>query len=375
LKSARAFAGFVDHRVGNSLGGWAVDRTQPDTPCDVDIYANGELVLRARADRLRPDLIEVSPSDQRKGFLVDINPEMGSGSHVEVCFGNTSVRIPPTDELAQHLGRFPIHLRQLSPRFSNRWAPVPPASMITHITGVRDDHAKLRTMYVQNGAALAADTYDIPLEIGFDLQRQDCSIVDLGCGCGRIATFLAPWLEHTQFLGLDVWRPGIVWATKNITASYESYRFQCLAKGGTKYQAHVVYPLPVDGPTTDYVISTSLFTHLGMGACDGYLRELGRILKPGGLAYTTFFFRDEHSVVAAEQRARAHNMPLIKEPSAWHFGKGDYLDIFHDFERVRSVAATAGLRPVLFRAGAWRGMAFSSTNPAAYQDLLLFQKV
>jgi SAM-dependent methyltransferase len=282
------------------------------------------------------------------------------------------VRIPPTEEVARAGA---IDPRQYSIEFSSRWVPIPPASMITHITGMRGEESDLQRIYTQTGAALAADTHNVPYELGVDLHRRDFSIVDVGCGCGRIATFLAPWLEHASFLGVDLWQAGIRWATDHITTKYGTYRFHCLVRGRKKYESNAVYRIPVEDRTIDYVISTSLFTHLDVGACDGYLREISRILRPGGLAYTTFFIRDPQSVGAPERLARRSKMPLITESSYSYCGTGGHLDVFHDRERVSAAAAEVGLEPVLFRTGAWRGTAFSSINPAAYQDLLVFRKV
>jgi hypothetical protein len=65
---------------------------------------------------------------------------------------------------------------------------------------------------------------------------------------------------------------------------------------------------------------------------------------------------------------------LVKEASAWYYGKDGYLDIFHDRERVVSVAKAAKLEPVLHRRGAWHGPADMNTNPIGFQDFLVFAR-
>jgi SAM-dependent methyltransferase len=374
VKEARTFAGFVDQWDGRSMSGWAVDRTRPEAACEVDVYVDGRFVARTRADVPRPDLAEVSPRDQRKGFLLELPPEARNGSRFEVYFGGTMERVPATTALETRFSRPRIDLLQPHGGVASRWVPVPPLQMITHISGETGESAHLHENYRTTGFHVAADIYNTALDLGADPHQRDYSIVDLGCGCGRIATYLAQWLESSKFLGVDIWRAGIDWATDHITATYGNYRFHCSVPGQKGYESSEHHQVPVDAAKTDYVISTSLFTHLDVGACDGYLREIGRILKPGALAYLTFFFRDEQSVAAAEQIARRLNLPMTKEPDAWFYGRKGYIDIFHDRERVTAVATRAGLLPVLHRDGHWRGPARSSTNPMAFQDLLVFQK-
>jgi ubiquinone/menaquinone biosynthesis C-methylase UbiE len=374
LKQARVFAGCVDYWDGRLFGGWAIDRTRPSTPCDIDIYAEGQLLQTCRADIQRPDLIEVSPADQRKGFLVDIEAKVKPGARLEVCFGGTRQRIPPTQQLEPIIGRPHIDFQQRSASASSRWVPVPPASMITHISGATGKEADLRMTYRAVGFTVAADICNMALDHGADPLRPGYSFVDLGCGCGRIATFLAQMLDDSRYLGVDVWRPGIEWAERNITSKYEKYLFHCPVAHKHGYEARAHCRVPVEDGTTDCVIATSLFTHIDPGACDGYLREIGRILKPGGLAYITFFFRDEQSSEVSERMARRAGMVLTKDPQAWSYGKAGYLDVFHDPHRVEAVAAQEGLESTLIRLGVWRGMAHSSVNHAAYQDLLFLRK-
>src|SRR5260221_12679821 len=98
MQGARAFAGFVGAGDGATAGGWAVDRSRPDVPCDVDLYDDGQFVLRVRADLERPDLREVSPTDQRKGFRLEVPPNARTSSRLDLRFGGTTDRVPTTPE-------------------------------------------------------------------------------------------------------------------------------------------------------------------------------------------------------------------------------------------------------------------------------------
>ncbi len=374
MREIRRFEGFVDFWDGRTIAGWAVDRSRPGSPCDVEVFANGEFVLRVRADAARPDLREISPADQRKGFTAEIRTDGRPITHLEVRIAGTLEWLPPmSEEFGRRIGGSRIDLRSIAAA-SSRWVPTPPTPLIQHITGQTGDEATLRRMYAQTGFLQAADVYNTVLDLGADPHRPGYSIVDLGCGCGRIATYLAQWLSDARFLGLDIWRIGVDWATQHITSAYGTYRFHCPTEKKKGYESGEQYAVPVRDGDVDLVLSHSLFTHLAVGACDSYLRETGRLLKPGGLAFLTFFLRDDASVPTMEAMAKRAKLPMVKEAGAWFFGKDGYVDIFHDRERIVSVAKSAKLEPVLHRRGAWHGPVDSNTNPIAFQDVLVFTR-
>src|SRR5260221_12216289 len=186
MKEERACAGFVDAWDGATAGGWAVDRSRPDVPCDVDLYDDGQFVLRVRADLERPDLREVSPTDQRKGFRLEVPPNARTSSRLELRFGGTTERIPATPELVGRPWRPRIDLLSPFKGGSSRWVPIPSSALITHITGQTGPDADLLRMYRNTGFELAGDIYNVALDLGADPHRRDYSILDLGCGCGRI---------------------------------------------------------------------------------------------------------------------------------------------------------------------------------------------
>jgi SAM-dependent methyltransferase len=101
------------------------------------------------------------------------------------------------------------------------------------------------------------------------------SILDWGCGHGRVTThFIDAWPQPTIF-GTDVDAENVAWCRRNLASD----RFEL---------APLWPPLPFGDGTFDGIFGISVMTHLTAPAQDAWLAELARILRPGGIALLTF---------------------------------------------------------------------------------------
>jgi SAM-dependent methyltransferase len=125
-----------------------------------------------------------------------------------------------------------------------------------------------------------------------------CRILDLGCGCGRLAYELATndalTSQVIQYEGLDVDAECILWCQRHITPLNPNFRFHHVDAANTSYNPHgalkasrVHFPYPPN--YFDLILATSLFTHLLPDDCAHYLAEAARVLVPGGAMYLSFF--------------------------------------------------------------------------------------
>lgn len=134
-----------------------------------------------------------------------------------------------------------------------------------------------------------------------DLPSQD-SILDVGCGCGRIATGFTQYLSPTsRYLGVDIVSELIEFCKKFISPRYPNFRFVLLEEGNLTYdwwrqkssQIDLAKLSEAQPPgTVDLAISISLFTHLDLPAATDILATIARMLKNGGRAFITFFVLD-----------------------------------------------------------------------------------
>jgi ubiquinone/menaquinone biosynthesis C-methylase UbiE len=125
------------------------------------------------------------------------------------------------------------------------------------------------------------------------------SLVDLGCGSGRLAKAISSRLQ-IEYLGIDVVQRLLDYAA---SVSPPHYRFRC----------HQELSIPAADSSTDMVCAFSLFTHLLHEETYVYLSEAHRILKPGGIVVTSFlefalpelWCQFEQTVTGRRKNARA----------------------------------------------------------------------
>src|SRR5262245_45183376 len=125
-------------------------------------------------------------------------------------------------------------------------------------------------------------------------------VFDFGCGCGRLARIMMLQKERPRrYVGIDVHRGMVEWCQKNLTPVDRGFQFvhhdvfaHSYAPGN---RLQLSQPFPVGHAAATLVIASSAFTHLSLGQAEYYLREVARLLKPGGTPLPTWFFFDKDS--------------------------------------------------------------------------------
>lgn len=99
-------------------------------------------------------------------------------------------------------------------------------------------------------------------------------VLDWGCGCGRVTQHVMHSLGAGKVFGADVDSGNVNWCLENL--------------GSPNFVLCDTKP-PMSFPdgTFDYIIGTSVFTHIPEELVEPWLAELRRVLKPGGLAALT----------------------------------------------------------------------------------------
>lgn len=121
-------------------------------------------------------------------------------------------------------------------------------------------------------------------------------ILDVGCSIGRLAVPLTQMVD--QYDGFDVVAESIDRATQTISNQYPSFRFKHVDVYNFAYNKTGKNPIeefqfPYANSQFDIVVLVSVFTHMMPLDISIYLKEISRVLKPGGKSLITYFLEDE----------------------------------------------------------------------------------
>ena len=145
--------------------------------------------------------------------------------------------------------------------------------------------------FLRSGAA----AYRLVEELG---ARDARTILDFGCGCGRVLRHVPPG-DRVRYSGVDWNRRAVRWCKRNLAPM----RF---ARSG------LAPPLPGDlAPRFELVYSFSVFTHLTEDLQAPWLAELASRLEPPGVLLVSTHGKSYLSDLSAEERARFEAGELV----------------------------------------------------------------
>ncbi|WP_411726725.1 class I SAM-dependent methyltransferase [Methyloglobulus sp.] len=167
-----------------------------------------------------------------------------------------------------------------NPELKRYVSPFPPIELMANVSGLQNE---------QDFAAHGTDIYRALTAASSKPFSEFSSILDFGCGCGRLARMFKG--HSGRIAGCDIDARHVDWINNNL-----AFMEAKLSK--------VTPPIPYEDNEFEAIISISIFTHLTEKSQDQFLSELYRVCSPVGRLFLTV-----HGKRALE---RALNEPTIR---------------------------------------------------------------
>lgn len=168
--------------------------------------------------------------------------------------------------------------------------PLPPEEYMDLVCGA---HADVKSTFINVGQRMREDLD------AYGLVFEGCRLLDVGCGCGRLARNLIND-SLKSYTGFDRHRGMIDWCRSHIAprAPHFSFRYFDLRSiyqsvdsqsGSIAAQS---FQFPFDDNSFDVAILMSVFTHMPLQEIHHYLKELYRVLDKEGKVLLTVFLTE-----------------------------------------------------------------------------------
>jgi SAM-dependent methyltransferase len=234
-------------------------------------------------------------------------------------------------------------------------SPLPPDELIELVSGHRD-----RAQFAASRQPAVDAIVSLLGEVGINVADLR-TILDFGCGCGRI---LAGWEDvlspKAKLFGCDINADLVAFCQANI-------------RYAEVVRANRMPPLPYPDDVFDLVYAASVYTHMTMPAMLQWTGELARILQPGGHALVTTMGSCYDKSLAELSRdgcrllyKRGYYTHLHDVSNTWE-GSNDYATFSTPFFMQRLFTGFDLL-------AVFPGVSHGPTHLAAHQDALIFRK-
>ncbi len=220
--------------------------------------------------------------------------------------------------------------------------PFPPVKLVYLVTNTyRYD------WFYKSGSLGQQSIRDILQKNNFDINKFE-TIMDFGCGCGRM---MRQWkkMNGPRLFGTDYNPLLIAWCQKHLPFA------EFIVNSPSE-------PLSYPNKAFEFIYAISVFSHLAEGKGNFWIKELSRVLKPGGLIYMTVMGTARVAYLSLELQEQFNAGHLVV--TGGEYSGSNACAAFHPESYVRRMLPE-NLKVLDFVPGGAKD---------AYQDVFLLQK-
>jgi SAM-dependent methyltransferase len=212
------------------------------------------------------------------------------------------------------------------------------------------------------------------LKSEIDLRPND-SVLDIGCGIGRTAIALTSYLdESANYEGFDVVKLGIKWCNSKIKKDFQNFNFKYIPLFNDLYNEAKLkaseFNFPYERNIFDKIFTFSVFTHMQIDEIQNYFSEIYKVLKPDGIAFSTFFLYDDTTEDLTPIN-NSFNFSIKKDGYRLMNDKVKSANIAIHKDKLNAMLEMENLILIKIIDGFWKG---NRENKIEYQDIVIFKK-
>lgn len=266
------FGLIADQADGKDLGLFGYALAPEGSASDYHLYVNGETVVRHEVPAVYDRIV-----NEYRRFLWFIKDYEDLGFYLEVDRDKYTVTDPVDNTRLIKIG-FGRTAEEAMDPLRAVYIPEFPEGEIVLPDRTRRARVMAQNEKDTNFLALGYSHYRYYREIFERYSGRPWNsitrMMDWGCGCGRVSQYLIRSLPEGALLGVDIDEDNVGWCNSYL-------------KKGVFEKGPLVPPLDIKSNSLDYIVATSVFTHLMEEVIELWLEELQRVLKPGGVAALT----------------------------------------------------------------------------------------
>jgi len=251
--------------------GWAFSKT--DNELIIEIYVDGILRRSAKSGLPRFDIFQNHSTEQsyESGFLDRLELDENKSYNISI--------IALSGEIKKEIGNVTVTKKNSFKIKKEFFQPIP---------GSNRWSKKLNQKYID-------------FFVNHGNLKPNHRVLEVGSGIGRITMLLTKFLNEGEYHGLETVPRAVEYCKENISPRYPNFQFEIADVYNKAYNPEGKfkcsdYRFPYDDDTFDFVILSSVFTHLVLDDMKNYLHEISRVMKKGGYCYITYSLLNDNTL-------------------------------------------------------------------------------